>query len=317
MAIRPGTREVFTTKMHMGHNKRKWILIAGLLIAVAAGCFMWLYKTDQVMSSVQMKVGTEPVPTEGRGNETLLTTEPAVLQDLEPPVITGVQDQVIYVGDTIVYKKGVAVTDNQDLEVTLEVDSSQVDRTSPGTYTVIYRAVDLAGNQAEEKAVITVLAQEEGEENREEMEELAQKALQECISKDMTDRDKLYEIFWYVKYHMSYTGDSDKSSQINEAIHGFKKRSGDCFTYFAVAKAIVETAGFETIDVERINGETMHYWSLVKVDGEWYHYDTCPRSEAHNKYWYCFLRTDAELKSFSEKYDGYYTFDTSLYPATP
>jgi len=407
--------------MHLRGNRGKWILISGLLVAIAAGFAMWFYKPDRVIASVQMEAGTELVPAEaflldkgaeaeygetvltintslpgeypitiqsGRfiyeavlrvvdsvppvgqaqaltiwmgeackpedfilyvedrtkvtvtfgespdysgpgtqeielvltdegGNQTLLTAELTILQDLEPPVIKGVQDQEINVGDAIAYKKGITVTDNHDSEVTLEVDSSQVDRNTPGTYTVFYQAVDSAGNQAEETAVITVRELDEGEEYREEMEKLAREVLQECISDHMTDRDKLYGIFWYIKYNMSYTGDSDKTSQINAAIRGLKWGSGDCFTYFAMAKVLMEEAGFETIDVERINGETKHYWSLVKVDGEWYHYDTCPRSVAHNKYWYCFLRTDAELKAFSEKYDGYYTFDTSLYPATP
>ena len=59
--------------------------------------------------------------------------------------------------------------------------------------------------------------------------------------------------------------------------------------------------------------------------GEWYHIDACPRAEKRYRYWYCFLRTDEELRNFGKKgtngFDDYecnyyYQFDTSLYPAS-
>ena len=257
------------------------------------------------------------VLTDEGGNETELTAVLTLIVDDEAPVIEGVEDQTIYEGDSISYKSGVTVTDNWDEEVELEIDNSEVDLNTAGVYTVTYSATDTSGNTTVVTAQITVEEIPEGIENIDEMNELAQEALEECLTDDMDEEEQLYAIFWYVKNHMSYTGSSDKSSYINEAINGFNYGYGDCFTYFSMMKAMMENAGFETIDVQRINGETDHYWSLVNLDGDWYHIDACPRSEAKNPSWYCFLRTDAELEWFSENYFGYYTFDTSLYPATP
>ena len=103
------------------------------------------------------------------------------------------------------------------------------------------------------------------------------------------------------------------------SIRGFKERTGDCFTYYAMLKAMVTSQGYETIDVQRVEGyETHHYWSLIKWRDNWYHIDSCPRSEEHMKYWYCFLRTDAELAWFNNQVgEGYYDYDESLYPRTP
>ena len=268
----------------------------------------------------QKKTGDQKVEillTDGAGNETRLTATLTIWADTEPPVISGVSDQTVTEGDSISYKSGVTVTDNRDTDVEIQVDASAVDLEKAGTYEVVYTAVDRAGNTATETAEITVKAKDKGEANREEMESLARKAVAACISDDMSDRDKLYEMFWYVKRHMNYTGDSDKTTQVNEALRGFEEGQGDCFTYFSVLKAMMEQAGFETADVTRLGGETRHFWSLVKVGDEWYHIDSCPRSEEHNKYWYCFLRTDAELEKFSKNYDGYYNFDPTGLPETP
>ncbi len=240
-----------------------------------------------------------------------------VLADTEPPVIEGVVDQRVAMGGTISYKTGVTIKDNVDTQVECEIDHSEVDLNVAGVYTVTYRATDKAGNSTEVTATITVYEPDPGEENREILDELVAAALEECLTEGMTEREQLYAMFWHVKNNMSYTGTSDKTSQVNEAISGFQYGIGDCFTYFSMLKAMMEACGFETLDVERINGATRHYWSLVMVEGEWYHIDACPRSASKDKYWYAFLRTDEELREFSEKYNGYYTFDESLYPRTP
>ena len=126
----------------------------------------------------------------------------------------------------------------------------------------------------------------------------------------------------YVSEHIEYISHSDKDSWVREAIRGLDEGVGDCFTYYSAMRAFMEEAGFETIMVQRVGGETQHFWSLVKVRGEWYHIDACPRSEKRKRYWYCFLRSDEELLRFGEGEDNYadinyyYKFDTSLYPAS-
>ena len=255
--------------------------------------------------------------TDGAGNQTVLTARLTLQTDGEAPVITGALDQTVTAGDSISYRAGVTAADNRDGEVEVQVDASQVDLDTPGVYTVVYTAEDQAGNRAWETALVTVEPEDTAEELRPEMEELAREAVEECDLDGMSSRNQLYTMFWYVKNHMNYTGTSDKTSQIHEAIQGFTEGQGDCFTYFSMLKAMMEAAGFETRDVTRQGGETRHFWSLVLVDGEWYHIDSCPRNDAHNPSWYCFLRTDAELEEFSQQYGGYYNFDHTGLPQTP
>ena len=240
-----------------------------------------------------------------------------VKEDGEAPVIEGVSDQTVYAGDSISYKTGVTVTDNMDDDPQLEIDNSEVDLETPGTYTVTYTATDSSGNMSSVTAQITVEEAPEGVENLEEMQETAQAILDTILTDDMSEELRLYTMYMYVKDHMSYTGSSDKSSYINEAIRGFAEGTGDCFTYYAMLKALMEQDGFETVDVEREGGETQHFWSLVWFNDAWYHIDSCARRAVRNSTWLCFLRIDSELQEFSEYYGGYYNFDTDLYPATP
>ena len=264
--------------------------------------------------------------TDAAGNQTTVDAGLTIVRDTTPPVIEGVADQSLYEGETISYKKGVTCSDDitpaEDLQ--LEIDNSQVDLDTAGEYTVTYRVADAAGNETVATATITVINRqaEEEEKARQEMQEkldpLVEKAVKACQKSGQTDREFLKKMFDWVRNHMSYTGHSDKSDELGEAYRGFTKGVGDCFTYFAVLKQMMEYAGFETCDVRRINGKTDHFWSLVKVDGEWYHIDSCPRSSAKHPEWKCFLRTDAELEMFTTTMvKGYYTFDTSLVPRTP
>ena len=46
----------------------------------------------------------------------------------------------------------------------------------------------------------------------------------------------------------------------------------------------------------------------------WYHFDTCPNKDKMAT----FMLTDAEVEAYTKKRgNNYYTFDKSLYPATP
>jgi len=265
------------------------------------------------------KAGEYPVTvvlTDAAGNKTEITATLTVKPDEEPPVIHGVIDREIYLGDTISYKSGVTVTDNIDPNPTLTVDNSGVNLKSTGRYTVNYIATDASGNQTTVSAMIIVKDRPAGEENLEQMNNMLDGILSLIITDDMTDIQKLYKIFKYSSETMYYVSHSDKTSYISETIRGIQEGNGDCFTFYAVTKALMERAGFQTIDVTREGGTSQHFWSLVYVNGHWYHIDTCPRAPSRNKYWYCFLRTDAELKWFSENFKGFYNFNTSLVPAS-
>ncbi|MBQ0026088.1 MAG: transglutaminase domain-containing protein [Lachnospiraceae bacterium] len=251
------------------------------------------------------------------GNFNIYDTMLTIYKDETAPVITGTEDINVFIGDTISYKDGVTVTDDIDPAPVLDIDNSSVDVNTPGTYEAIYTATDTAGNVTRVIRKINVAAPDPGADNTEEMLRLAAIATSEAIDGAETEYDKLYNIYWWIKNNTKYTGYSNKESAINEAISGFTTHTGDCFTYYAMLKAMMEYAGFETMSVTRINGEAQHFWCLVKYKGEWYHIDACPRSVDHMKYWYCFLRTDAEVEALNRAIgENYYYYDKTLVPAS-
>ncbi len=264
---------------------------------------------------------------DGGGNETVLSALLTVDVDEVPPVIEAIAYREIFAGDTISYREGLSVSDDRGGEVSVSIDSSGVNLKVPGTYQVIYTATDESGNTSTFTATIVVrdpseLETPEGKYSEAAMHKKFRELLPKVIDSSMNDIEKLYAIWTYVSEHISYVSHSDKDSYVREAIRGLDEGTGDCFTYYAAMKAFMEEAGFETISVQRINGSTQHFWSLVKVNGEWYHIDACPRAEVRLRYWYCFLRTDEELLGFGswegqevfDKVNYYYQFDTTLYP---
>ena len=263
--------------------------------------------------------GTQTVTivlTDAGGNETKLTAELTLLEDLEPPVINGVEDQTVTVGGTIAYKKGITVTDNIDTEVTLEVDSSQVNLQEPGVYTVTYTATDSAGNTATATAQITVEEKKAALTGQEaELAELAAQVLDSITNSSMTKKEIALAIYEWCNTRITYTNSSDKSDWVAEAVNGLKIHAGDCFTYFSVAKALLTQADIPNIDVLKSDtSHSSHFWSLVDVGEGWYHFDTTPRKGEGD---YFFLVTDEQLETYSRSHSNSHIFDHSLYPATP
>ncbi|HHZ12894.1 MAG TPA: transglutaminase [Clostridiales bacterium] len=249
-------------------------------------------------------------------NRTEMAAYLTIREDTEPPVIEGVEDITVYVDERVSYRRNVRVTDNRDAEVELIVDSSKVNLKKEGKYEVTYIATDTAGNTATETITITVLKKPWDYVDPEELDKLADSVLDMIIKDGMSDKEKLKAIFQWTKKRISYTGSTYKKNWMWAAVQGIKKGSGDCFTYYGTARALLTRAGFENLCVTRI--DNTHYWNLVKYNGNWYHFDTCPHS---SKYPFDgFLRTDAEVAEYSKKRKdkrNYYTFDKSLYPATP
>ena len=89
--------------------------------------------------------------TDASGNKTELTQRIVVTDpDTTAPEISGVKNLSVTVGNTPDYLKGVTAADDVDGDVTdkITVDSSAVDVYKAGTYKVIYKVADAAGNEA-------------------------------------------------------------------------------------------------------------------------------------------------------------------------
>lgn len=235
------------------------------------------------------------------------------IKDTTAPVIKGAKDKTVYIGDTVSYKKDITVTDNTKETVKLQVNSSEVNLKKAGTYTVVYSAKDTSGNKTELPVTITVkeAAIDKAVLNRKALEILA-----EITDNSMTKEEKARAIYNWVRSHIAYTGYSDKSDWVKEAYKGLTDRKGDCFTYFAVSKELLELNDIETMDITRVGGRTRHYWSLINCGKGWYHFDSCPHTDHKES----FMLTDEELENLSRSRGSgsyYYKYNKSLYPSTP
>ena len=251
------------------------------------------------------------VITDEYGNSSEYKTRLTIKEDTEPPLITGVTDKTVYIGNSISYRKDVEVTDNSLEKLELKIDSSNVNLRKEGKYEVVYSAVDSAGNYAEKRGTITVIEHVITEET---LDNLLDSVLSKITNDNMTKREKAHAIYEWTKNHVGYTGNSEKTDWKSEAYRGIKKANGDCFTYFSVAKALLTHAGIENIDVTRLGGNTKHYWNLVNDGSGWYHFDSTRHKDKKD----CFMLTDHELEELNKTRNNYYyKYDESLYPRTP
>lgn len=149
---------------------------------------------------------------------------------------------------------------------------------------------------------------------RAEFDGLIDGVLEEIVTEGMTKTEQARAVFDYVHDRILYTGSSDKSDWITGAYEGLTSGRGDCFTYYAASRAMLTALGIDNLPVERVGGETRHYWNLVDCGGGWYHFDACPRSSKLPAF-FSFLFTDRQAAGFTEAAGRcYYDFDGSLLP---
>lgn len=233
------------------------------------------------------------------GNVGVIHVPFTVIDDHTAPVIEGAEDKEYFIGDSIMYREGVTVTDDYDPDPVLTIDTSAVDPDTDGVYPVVYTATDEVGNVSTVTVEITMRTMPEGYVDPEIVYGLAQEVLDEITEPDMTDVEKAFRIFNWARWNIHYVGYSTKTDWTAGAYEGFTTLQGDCFTYYACCKALLDVAGIENCCVERYPAtNSMHFWNLVNLDG-WYHCDASPSFE-HSGFW--FMRTDDEL-DYSHQFD--------------
>ena len=222
------------------------------------------------------------------------TTKPVFFGFIEKNSYNGsIPYQIVYSDEAENYnfKKYVSAEDDRDTKVKIEVDTSQVNFNKTGTYKVIYRATDSAGNTAKTYAKIGVRVAKK-------LDTYCDKILSRIIKPSWSDTKKVKAIYRYTRNHISYTGHSNKSSWEKAADDGINCGLGDCFTYYAVARALLTRAGIPNIEVTRVAGYGHHWWNMVYVQGGFYHFDACPRRGGGN---FCMV-TDRQLKAYSSSH---------------
>ena len=180
----------------LGGSKKILILIGVLLLLVIAalGCAGIVNSNKNTTEEASEAVATTIKKTEQ-------TTTGSTTVDTTAPVITGITDRVVHIGETVAYKQGVVVTDDIDPEPKLEVNADGVDISTVGEYMVIYTATDAAGNSSTASATIKVVPQEAI--STEQANALADDVLSHIITDDMTDSEKLDAVWWYI-HEMGY-----------------------------------------------------------------------------------------------------------------
>lgn len=255
--------------------------------------------------------------TDAAGNTAVVEVKLLVMQDEVAPEIHGAADWEVYVGDPIAYKANITVTDDQTAYPTLTVDNSKVDTGKAGKYPVTYTATDAAGNSTSVTVYLTLVNKPSGYVEPEVVYDMAQKVLDDITDENMTKVEVAVAIYNWVRINIGWNDHSDKSNGWSAgAYDGFTKRMGDCFTYYATAKALFDVAGIPNIDVTKVvtaqTSRSSHYWSLIDLGEGWYHVDITPRSNNFTDSF--FLFTDEEMLNYSRQHKNCFNFDPDAYP---
>ena len=240
-----------------------------------------------------------------------------IVKDTEAPVFVTVPELSATIGDAIAYRQGLVVTDNCCGEVTVSVDSSHVVPGLVGDYPVYYTASDASGNTARAETVIHLYSSSVDEAL---LNQRVDEIIASIIKPSMNTEAKLREVYRYIRTHIAYVSDSDKSDWMRAAYDTlFVTGSGDCFDFFAAAKIFLIRLGVDYYEIQRSPGVTSdtHYWLLVNIGPadapRWYHYD-CTR--LRDDYITDCLLTDKQVRAYTRIRTGFYSYDTTKYPAS-
>lgn len=234
--------------------------------------------------------------------------------DTTPPLIEGVKNLYVNAGESLSYKKGILLSDNASGEVMLEIDNSLVNLNVPGTYPLHYIATDSSGNQSTAETTVTV--NEANAPTEEDANALADTLIAQIIPAEMSKYDAAYTLWNWCRTNIRYAASAENYSSVwSGAYEGLRKKSGDCYTYYATYSLLLTRCGIENLCVARLGGTSDHWWNLVNVGEGWYHCDASPRRKGDP--YLCFMQTDAQIQAYTESYPdipNYYTFDPALYP---
>ena len=98
---------------------------------------------------IKKEVGVQNISitaTDKYGNKTIKNTTLTIKEDKDAPVISGLSDIVIYIGDKVNLYDGVLAVDDRFGNVEFTIDESSVDYNKVGTYYIKYTAEDKLGN---------------------------------------------------------------------------------------------------------------------------------------------------------------------------
>ncbi len=238
------------------------------------------------------------------GNQSSASMNLTLKKDMTPPVLYGVHDRNCYVGEPVTYFAEVFAEDNADPNVVITVDKSKVNPDRAGIYAVTYIATDADGNTTRKSCRFTFVKASVTEEQ---LKKTAAGVMEKITTPDMTRTEKLVAVYDYVRGHITYNGRSDKSDWRKEAMNGFRTGKGDCFTYYATLRALLDQTDIPYMSVTRKGGATRHFWLIVNVGTGWYHLDA---NHSRAVSYRCFMWTNQQCKILPP----FWRFEESIYP---
>ena len=290
-------------KAYLDHPRRPQGLLAAAEDETAL-TFSYTVEPDWTREGVQ-PVAVAAV--DAAGNRTEIESTVEVVPDREKPRIMGVMNRNVYIGEAVAYFAEAWVEDNADEaeDIVFTVDNSAVDIYTPGIYPVTYRATDRAGNTAEKTVRLYFIRPKVSEEK---LEEKADQVLAGLVTDDMSMGRKAYAIYRYVYDTFQFAYKSNKRDWRYEAWRGLTSKRGDCFTFCAAARILLERIGAKVIIVSRDSG-LHHYWLMVDVGTGWYHFDAY--NHGPSRKFQCFMFTTEEVLRL---YPFFWKYDHKIYP---
>jgi len=269
------------------------------------------------------------------GNKSEYPVNVEVVFDKTAPVIEVLGQLYVQIGEANPdYWANANVTDAKSNISSTTVNDDLVKLDRLGSYTVTLMATDAKGNSTSldrsvkvvmKPTYLTMKGLDNPENNK--ADAFVEAVLNEIITDGMTQRQKMRAIYDWLLNEISYQTEtstdysSDSYNKLDDyAFNGFKRLKGHCFHYAAMAAEMLDTLGLE---ITLIKGEgysstaadhfLLHYWVLVNVDGQQYHFDPL--------YEYLYRLHDVKKDFFLVKdaqiYSETHLWDRNLYPVTP
>lgn len=266
----------------------------------------------EIGADILSTVGEHPIQIEVQGLAEEVTL---VVVDTTAPNIQTSSIKVD-VNGSISYKKSIRVTDNCDdaSDIQLEIDNSEVNLSAVGKYVVHCTATDASGNATTKDITVQVVEPSKGGYTLADVNGYADKILASIINDSMTLREKAYAIYKWTRSNIGYVNNSPKGDWLEGAYNGMVKRRGDCFTYAATAKFLLERIGLEPLVIQKEKAswttQNNHWWLLLDLGEGYYHFDPTRRADGT---WF-FMWTDAQILEYSNNHGGSHNFTRENYP---
>jgi hypothetical protein len=248
------------------------------------------------------------VVTDWYDNSTEISVPFHVINDQTAPYIKGVHPLTCSGDpDAVDFFEGITVTDDYDETPYFVVDDESVDYSKNGTYEIIYKAIDSVGNIRTVSTTMTVKLS--GAKKKTEAGysgnayEIAKQIFKDYGMKKGNDVETARAIFNFVNTSIWYQTIRGRQTYEGAAYRGFTRHNGDCYVYYACMRMLLDVAGIPNMAIHRkANKGTIHYWNLVKLNGQWYHCDATRYSHRLNGWFMC---TDKQIDDKYHKFNGY------------